>query len=76
MIGLTGVVVKVTVTSFALIDVQPDALKYLMQRLAAMHTEPALLEARQGEEEGEEPEEQLGAASSSTTWQSEQNWWQ
>ena len=50
-------------------DVQSDALKDLMQRLVAMHTTPALSEARQGEEEGDEPEEQTGAASSSTTWQ-------
>ena len=57
-------------------DVQSDALKDLMQRLAAMNTTPALSEARQGEEEGDEPEEQTGAASSSTTWQSEQSWWQ
>ena len=51
-------------------DVQSDALKDLMQRLAAMNTAPALPEPRQGEEEGDEPEEQPGAASSSTTWQS------
>ena len=58
-------------------DVQSDALKELMQRLAAMNTAPSLPEARQGEEADEEPEEQLGAASSSSaTWQSEQNWWQ
>jgi hypothetical protein len=36
-------------------DVQSDALKDLMQRLVAMHTTPALSEARQGEEEGDEP---------------------
>ncbi len=54
-------------------DVQSDALKELMQRLAAINTTPSLPEARQGEEADEEPEEQLGAASSSSaTLQSEQ----
>ena len=57
-------------------DVQSDAMKDLMQRLVAMNTSPAILEARQGEEDGGEPEESIGAASSATTWQSEQNWWQ
>ena len=51
-------------------DVQSDALKDLMQRLAAMNTPPAVLESRQGEEEYDEPDEPTGAASSSTTWQS------
>ena len=51
-------------------------MKDRMQRLAACNTTPAVLETRQGEEEGDEPEETLGAASSSATWQPDQSWWQ
>ena len=34
-------------------DVQSDAMKDMMQRLAALNTAPAVLEARQGEEDDE-----------------------
>ena len=57
-------------------DVRSDALKDIMQRLATLNTTPAVLESRQDEEEGEEPEEELGSASSLAAWQPEQSWWQ
>ncbi len=40
-------------------DVQSDAMKDLMQRLAALNATPAVLDTRQGDEEVEEQEKHL-----------------